>query len=230
MDITILEILEYLEPFGVGVKKDISNFINKKFIITANIQEYEFRTETGNVLRFLNSCDAFIDYTSASLQYPDYRNNPIRWFDNLPASVKNEGIEALKKHRDRSSQERVHQSEIDTNNSIIATNSSVINTNAAIIENSKSQTSVNETLVKNSALQTAIFRRQTRIFFATAILALCALLISIWSIIEGKQSQQLQMQLQQKQREIDTLQIQLLQLKNLSYHRLMEKKVLTRKP
>lgn len=225
MDKHIKTILEYLEPFGVGFKVDIAQFINERFPFKKGLQPLEYTKIQGDISRFLQALREYTDLDDAvTYDMADFRREPLNWYNQLNTAITNDGVKYLKIERDRENQEAVQQSAVDTNNSIQETNRSVLETNKAIIENSKSQTLVNETIAHNSLQQTNIFKRQTWIFLTTALLALAALIVSIVNIIEDNQKQQLQKQLTEKDKELNLLRNQLLQLKNKTYQPLDTKR------
>ena len=108
---------------------------------------------------------------------------------------------------------------IETGKSVAETNRSVIDTNTEIVNISKKQEATNKVIADNSTTQTTILagqavilKRQTLIFLFTAFFALGAVIVSVIGIIKDNSKGQLQKQLQDTTKELQSLRRQLKQL------------------
>lgn len=197
MDSTLLEILEFLEPSELGRRNDIAHIINKSFRIFESKNDFEFQRD--NIMAFFKSLEKepvyfiFDKYPNNLISTYNESNIPTKWVNSpMLASLTKEGIEALKKERDRDSL-------LSTNESVIETNKSVQITNQAFIDSSKNQGD--------------ILNRQTIIFFFTALFALGTLILAGITLHVDSQKDTLQKQLREQSKEIQGLHNQLIQLK-----------------
>jgi len=132
---------------------------------------------------------------------------PDAWLHSvrLNASIEIAGIEYLKNEKDRENKDLV-------DNSIMATNKSLQDTNLAMVKNFEEQAKINQGIIDNSVRQTDILsgqadilKKQTWIFFATAVFALLACIIAGISLGVEIRKDQSEKQLQQQTKELQLL-------------------------
>jgi hypothetical protein len=215
MDINVIRFLESLG--GLGSTVNAVDIINEVFPIPINASREDFNTEKERISDFLNRLrfGSYIYFNEYHLvRLGNYEGSPKQWFDRgiFEVSILPTGLQYLADERAKKIESDANQSAINTNNSIIATNTSVQITNTAIIN--------------LATIQSDILRRQTLIFLFTAIFALGALIVAVIGLVRDGSKEQLQKQLQDKSKEIQSLHIQLSQLKNDSSRLSMAKKTL----
>lgn len=239
LDPQTLKILENIEGRNilVGEAINIADSLNEIFPFSIPIHEGDARRINGKISNFIISLHDYLDFDEAQEgQRNDPRNNPENWFTIFNVKNTNRAIRALADYRAFKEQSLTNQSVVLANDSVVKTGDSVRETNERIVDISDRQAASNETIATNSRFQTKYMWRQTIALYFTASFALMALIISYKSCnlsqlnyerdISKSQFEQL---LKKKDSTIRTLQSRISPVKIASSHRIMAKKISTKK-
>jgi hypothetical protein len=225
----IFDFLAKLETNHPGHRVDIMPMLSE--IYQRPQDNLKFSPTLNDIARFLENLkvSGYIDYDdhqTFKLINIDGRI-PDAWLTSIKfsAAIISGGFDYLKKARNAQQENALNKSAIDTNKSIIDTNKSVQSTNKALIDNARDQIEINTKMVNTALAQTnildgqvVILKRQTTIFFFTAIFGLGTLLLTGITLYRDIRKDKEQTQLQQQSKEISILQRQLAQTMNQLSH------------
>ena len=126
MDTKCLKILEYLAPFGVGELVNISPVLLQFYPHVNKMVRHEVNPAWNTIYRLLE--DMRLAELITPLPYPSIGSgneaNGYAWIDNQPVNVhlRPKGLEALEAENNKGVEQRLRESMIETNESILATN------------------------------------------------------------------------------------------------------------
>jgi hypothetical protein len=211
----IIRILEYLEPYQPGDRKDISDLLND--IIPSDTPNI-----TSVDLHFIEVLNKYINVNGQISRNPNFR------FVGINAFINEEGRISLQKYHESKLQERVHNSAISVNESLEATNEAVKTTNIRMLEHAdrqevimlqqsgfaQQQVKFTEQQVTLIEQQVTLISTQNNLYKNTLILAginIVIGLIILWVTINSNADKlsiiSLQSQLKEQNKEIKQLQL-----------------------
>lgn len=182
-----IQILKYLEPFGVGTMTSINPVLSLRYPSRAEMDNAAIQRNAqaikAVILDMAKPDSSIIRATDAWRRLGDGAAGHVNWLDDtdVEACILTAGLAEL-------SELRKSQSDNELKSSVIATNTA---------------------MTVNADNQTLILDRQTKIFRWTMIFAGVAALFTIITFVRDDSKARLQLQLEQSGKEKQSLQMQL---------------------
>jgi len=161
MDETLLQILEILEPGGIGGVNEISDIINQ-FPIPPNKREFDIqRKRILDFLKFISDDIEFFRDIDGQISVYDENNMPTRWVEwEMRVTLTNIGLKHLDEHRLLVSTIQLNESTLRSNGIISA----------------------------NTTTQSTIFRFQTGVFVFGAAFACLSFITAYKSYVRDNKT------------------------------------------